>query len=103
MKVVLNDGVVALIKCTHGNERPQLNKDVPGEFRSVRLDLTVLDQEKEVGSISGTGYCVPTDQFVRFEGRKYAMRKLFAANRKNHLLSKEDCQKVANAILYPGK
>lgn len=103
MRITLSDGRIILIGTRFGNEEPPKPDRVvrpAGKFRSLRYRLTLFGPEGgEKGSLEGTGYCSPLDQFSRSEGRKYAMRRLFAANRNSNLLTREDCHAVSPALL----
>lgn len=103
MKITLSDGRMIRIGTKFGNEEPpkpdRIIRSI-GKFRSLRYRLTLFDPDGgEKGSLEGTGYCSPLDQFSRSEGRKWAMRRLFAANRKSNLLTRDDCHAVSPALL----
>ena len=105
MKVHLPNGRLVKIGVRLGEEKPILVRPLPSEargksFRSVRINLTVFDStEKELGSLTGVGYCSPMDQFRRSEGRKRAMKGLYDDNRKKQVLSKDECRLVSHVLL----
>jgi hypothetical protein len=102
MKVTLSDGRVVQIGVRFGDEQPKLDRPlkIPGKFRSVRINLTVSENGKEIGSMTGVSYCNPADAFSRFEGRKRAMKRLFLYDGiKTLLLSKQDRRQLVPILL----
>lgn len=104
MNVKLPSGRVAKIRCRYGEESPKLDRPLPPEavgkpFRSTKLTVTICDGENEVDKIEGMSYCNPLDRFERSEGRKKAMKRLFAQNRQKQSLGREECHLVAQTIL----
>lgn len=102
MKVKLSGGRLAIVGVKFGDEQPKLDRPpkVPGPFRSVRINVTVLKDGQEVGKISGVSYCNPADQFDKFDGRKYAMRRILDQDQYD-LLSKED-RKILCPVMLRG-
>lgn len=118
MQVELGRGRTAIIGCQIGEATPALERPLPPQargrsFRSTKLTVTLVRKEngkkksKKKGKgddvIEGTSWCNPLDQFCRKTGRIYAMRRLFARNRKKKLLSRKECRLVSAAILGLGK
>ena len=107
-KIKLSDGRTVQIGTQFGEERPNLERPLPTKiahlpFRSTHMRLTVFDKEgKEIGELTGVSYCNPVDRYDRIEGRKKAMKRLFAANRSQKLLTLEDCH-VISPVLLRGK
>ena len=117
-KIKLSDGRSVQIGTQFGEERPVLERPLPPElankpFRSVRLRLTVFDQEgKEIGELTGVSYCNPGDRYDRIKGRKKATKRLFEANcrrstegnrqRELELLRGEDCRALF-PVLHSGR
>jgi hypothetical protein len=105
MQVKLPSGRLVKVGTQFGNERPELVRPLPRAiadepFRSTRLRITLFDEDgREIGGLSGVSYCNPGDRFEKLEGRKRAMRRLFATNRARKLLSREECRLVSPVLL----
>jgi len=69
----------------------------PHRTTTIQLKISLVNDKLNHRTIWATCNCSPKDNFSRFEGRKYAMRKLF--NTASYL-SKEDKRILAPAILY---
>jgi hypothetical protein len=101
MKVNLSGGRVAKIGVRFGNEQPTLRPSKM-DFRSVRIDITLTQNEKTFPTITGISYCNSEDQFDKFEGKKLAMKRLLK-NDPYYILSREDRQRICPILLYGKK
>lgn len=109
MNVVLDDerGRVAKVRIMYDRVIPERAREwtkdaVPKDvfkWRSTHVNVLVYDYKGLIGCLSGNSFCSPEDNFEKREGRKIAMRRVFAENRGNRLLSKEECHKIAEVIL----
>ena len=109
MKINLPNGRQIQIGIQIANERPILQRPLPKQikdkpFRSTTILLTLYDQNgNTIGQLTGTSYCNPLDCFERAEGRKKAMRRLFAQNQQTNLLNKETCHTISPYLLHGSK
>lgn len=119
MRVELTGGLQALIRVQYGEEvfshEAPVNKaldkvlthygfciDVPPS-RTTTVTISVLDKNGvELGQREGKATCSPSEQFQRFQGRRWAMRRAFDHDTQQgrlRLLSYEDRKRIARALL----
>jgi len=115
MQVKLGRGRTAIIGCQIGEGTPALERPLPPKakgrsFRTTKLTVTLVKKDdgkkkakkkasKDDNVLEGMSWCNPLDQFCRKDGRIFAMRRLFAQNRKKKVLSKKECRAVSAAIM----
>lgn len=100
MKINLTENRVAYVNVKYDEIVPDRFKNVGGKWRAVSMLVRVYEDGQFKDAIIGVSYCSPRDQFEKRKGRAVATKRVFEANRTTHLLSKEECRKIAPVLLY---